>query len=435
MNSLKGLLRVGVLLIIAIGFSFPATRWVQAVSGRMHPLSIFPDQASSLLLAEDVPQATATAGCRPWSAVPNPFPAQSPNTVFRGVTAVSASDIWAVGFTVQPNDSALTLIEHWDGTSWKIIPSPNREPTGNNALFGVAALKTDDIWAVGFSSPIPGAGGLGTTGQTLVEHWDGSQWKIFNSPSPGSVGNSLNTVAIVSANNVWAAGLLKNGTNLFSTLIEHWDGTSWQVVPSPTPESFSNLTGLAAISARDIWAIGLSSSSSMPTGIPFHTLTEHWDGKTWQIVRSPNAALAVNELLGVAAVSVHDVWAVGFSSDPRPSTLGHTLIEHWNGTRWRIVASPNPGWFASSLLAVAAVSARNVWAVGAYTNNTFATGQSQTLVEHWNGQAWQVVPSQAPGILDNGLAGIVRVPGTKTLWAVGQEGNASTLQPTSEFSC
>ena len=75
----------------------------------------------------DMPQTTAVSGCRPWSATINPFPPQSPNTVFRGVAAVSASDVWAVGFTLQtPDDNTpiLTLIEHWDGRSqmWSGFP-------------------------------------------------------------------------------------------------------------------------------------------------------------------------------------------------------------------------------------------------------------------------------------------------------------------------
>ena len=88
------------------------------------------------------------------------------------------------------------------------------------------------------------------------------------------------------------------------------------------------------------------------------------------------------------------------------------------------------------MLAVAAISAQDVWAVGAYTNNLPDTLQGQTLVEHWNGHAWQVVPSESPGLLGNALGGITRVPETQTLWAVGQKGDTSqVLQPLSEFSC
>ena len=65
------------------------------------------------------------------------------------MAAVSANDIWAVGAFVDPNLNAnQTLTEHWDGTSWSVIPSPNAT-TGNNVLTGVTALSTGDVVAVG----------------------------------------------------------------------------------------------------------------------------------------------------------------------------------------------------------------------------------------------------------------------------------------------
>jgi hypothetical protein len=57
---------------------------------------------------------------------------------------------------------------------------------------------------------------------------------------------------------------------------------------------------------------------------------------------------------------------------------------------WRVVSSPNPGTFNNTLSGVTVVSATNVWAVGEYQNNS---GPSQTLIEHWNGKTWKVVPS------------------------------------------
>lgn len=388
-----------------------------------------------------MPQTTTISDCRPWKATINPAPPQSPDTKLLSVAAISTSDVWAVGYTIQSanNDApTLTLIEHWNGQSWQIIPSPSPQLSGDNALFSVAAVSTNDVWAVGFSSPLPGPNGFGGgSGQTLIEHWDGTSWNVITSPNPlGSVNSLLIAVAIVGANDVWAAGAFRNTTDPngpFSTLIEHWDGTSWQIVQSPNPESTSWLGSLAVVSARDIWAVGFSSPT--PLGGPRHTLTEHWNGTAWQVVPSPNTTLAVNQLIGVAAVSTHDVWAVGhsFAGSPNPPL---TLTLHWNGRQWRIVASPNPGWGGNSLVAVATISAHNVWAVGASTNNLFNTLQRQTLVEHWNGKAWQVVPSQSPGVFANVLLGIVRVPGTQTLWAVGQEADASVIvQPISEFSC
>jgi len=384
-----------------------------------------------------LPQTTAIAGCRPWSATINPSPPQSPNTHFLGVVAASANDVWAVGLTVQPPDNnapALTLIEHWDGQNWQIIESPNPNPEGDNALFSVAAVGTNDIWAVGFSGATPGARGF-SLGQTLIEHWDGARWQVIPSPNQGSVINSLSAVAVVGADDIWAAGLSgESSSGPFSTLIQHWDGKTWQIVPSPNPEPNSVIGGLAVVSASEIGAVATSSPSFNPA--PFHTLRQHWDGKTWQVVPSPNPASVINELVSVVAISAHDVWAVGLAADTF-FQFTTTLIEHWDGRRWRVVASPNPGWAVNSLLAVTAVSARDLWAVGGYANNLSSTVLPyQTLVAHWNGRSWQTVPSQSPGELASLLRGITPIPGTRTLWAVGDMVDTSLVpQPISEFSC
>ena len=123
---------------------------------------------------------------------------------------------------------------------------------------------------------------------------------------------------------------------------------------------------------------------------------------------SPNRGTGDNNLSSVAAVSVNDGWAVGYSS----SNAGpyQTLIQHWNGTTWSIVSSPSPGTVYNSLHGVAAISAHTVWAVG-YTLKSFVI---KTLIEHWNGKAWSIVSSPDVGPSDNlltGVAAATRTPG------------------------
>ena len=83
----------------------------------------------ALLLVPAVTQAQGT-----WTAVPSP----STNEL-HAVTSISANDVWAVG--VGP------ITEHWNGTAWSVVPSPN---VTNGKLLGVAAVSTNDVWAVGF---------------------------------------------------------------------------------------------------------------------------------------------------------------------------------------------------------------------------------------------------------------------------------------------
>src|SRR6266568_5558427 len=82
----------------------------------------------------------------------------------------------------------------------------------------------------------------------------------------------------------------------------------------------------------------------------------------WTVVPSPSPGVAGNVLPAVASVSANDVWAVGEATDATGRQL--TLTEQWNGTAWSVVASPNVGSGFNVLLAVAAVSTTDVWAVG-----------------------------------------------------------------------
>ncbi|HMA33578.1 MAG TPA: S-layer homology domain-containing protein, partial [Chloroflexia bacterium] len=117
------------------------------------------------------------------------------------------------------------LTAHWDGTSWTVVPSPNAgSPTSLNTL---AAVATNDVWAAGYT-------GSGSARRTLVEHWDGSAWAVVPSPNVGSNTNSLAGLAAVATNDVWAGGYVANGSTN-QTLIEHYSGPC--VTPTGTPRA------------------------------------------------------------------------------------------------------------------------------------------------------------------------------------------------------
>src|SRR5215204_6408037 len=134
--------------------------------------------------------APAPALC-PWIHVPSP----APNTGFAGGVAFAPDNAWAVGSGGDVNGMA--LVAHWDGSAWSRVPVPRR---AHDFLFGVAAVSSTDLWAVG-SSDDPGPGS-----DTFVLHWDGAQWTIIPSPNAGPGTNWLLGVAAVSATDVWAVG-------------------------------------------------------------------------------------------------------------------------------------------------------------------------------------------------------------------------------------
>ncbi len=325
-------------------------------------------------------EAAPASGCGSWSVVSSPnVPAEQ--NFLQGVTAVAANDVWDVGFTYNTSGNAFTLTELWNGSRWKIVASPNAASM-DNFLYGVAGVSANDIWAVGAT----GNAGQGPL-QTLIEHWDGTQWSIVSSPNSSLPINQLRGVTAISANNVWAVGSGSMLGGPTQTLIEHWDGTKWSVVASPNTTQIANyLYSVTAIAANDVWAVGSASNSN---GSAAQSLVEQWNGKKWKIVASPNI-LALNILNGVSAISASDIWTVGYTMNVSGTTI-HTLIEQWNGSVWSIVSGPNPTGENNTLNGVVAISTSDVWAVG----NQFNTGNatSQALIEHWNGTKWKIVAS------------------------------------------
>jgi hypothetical protein len=208
------------------------------------------------------------------------------------VTAPASNNAWVVGHTF---GSATGIVEHWDGTRWSLVSSPT---FSNVVAFAIAADSSTYVWAFGTSN---------VTGGPEALHFNGSTWTAIAAANP-SHGFEVEGVVALSPTDVWAVGASGTGEPL-DTLVpaaEHGDGTKWSFVPVPNPDQGTRfrtfLTGVAAISANDIWAVGTDSSG---------TLTEHWDGTSWKIIRSPDPGSVTNSLVGVTALSDGTVAAVG----------------------------------------------------------------------------------------------------------------------------
>ena len=341
----------------------------------------------------------SAATCQSWGAQP-PSVGTYGNDLL-AVTVLSPCDGWAVGYRSDGSLTAETLVEHWNGTTWKVVPSPS--PSGHyNYLAGIAATSAHNVWAVGYTY-------TGTTSRTLVEHWNGHGWKVQPSPNTGS-GGGLDSVVAFGPRSAWAAGSTTLTTGGTRELIEHWNGDAWKIQSSPKVQTQNGFSGgIDGSSPRDIWVVG---HRGLPLSSASTTLIEHWNGTAWKVVRSPNPSAFENDLTSVSVISSSDAWAVGSSDDlAKPS---RTLIEHWNGHTWKVVKSPSPGSGENLLNGVAMTSKDNGWAVGEVQPGP---GVFQTLVEHWNGRSWEVVRSQNFGP-ENAFVAIAADSGSDA-WAVG----------------
>ncbi len=367
--------------------------------------------ATLFVLVVSVPGAVAFTS---WSVAATPTPGAY-GSLLKGIAAGSATDVWAVGATAAASTNQ-PLAEHFKGTSWSTVSTPNPVAgcqDGNiqwtgNTLNAVSATSATDAWAVGHTC---------YSAKTLAEHWNGTAWQIVASPSFATGGdgvqNTLNAVVALSTTNAWAAGTHTAANGAFVTLVEHWNGSAWSVVPSPSPSATANvLNGIAATGPSDIWAVGdQNGSASQP-------LIEHWNGSAWSVVPSP-AVPAGSILNAVTAISATNAWAVGTQTQPSTRAV-LTLVEHWNGTIWSVVPSPNlSATYGSSnvLRGIAAINANDAWAVGMVQNQNTNYHQHRTFTLHWNGTSWAVVASPTPGATGE-LSAIAGLP-TGRLWTAG----------------
>jgi len=207
--------------------------------------------------------------------------------------------VWARGYWIGDTDK--TLIEHMDGTSWQIISSPNAPPPYYGSdLFGVDGVAPGDVWAVG------SAYGPGDPAPAIIEHWDGTEWELAAPVPTGRVANVLYGVKAFASDDVWAVGVAADNLGLDNAvpLIEHWDGMHWTVAPGPpgAPIDDRYLVAIDGRTSEDVWAVGKSRFS------PFEGFAWHWDGRVWAAAPSP-ALLGETNLEDVSVDPTGGVWA------------------------------------------------------------------------------------------------------------------------------
>jgi hypothetical protein len=268
--------------------------------------------AGLVLLGASVP---ASAQALTWSVVPSPN--EGAGSYLQGVSCASAAACTAVGYYLtKANLNDRTFIESWDGTSWSVVPSPNRG-TADNSLAGVSCVSAAACTAVGFTASSSGVS------RTLVESWNGTSWSVVPSPNRGTAGAVLEGVSCITAAACTAVGsYIPSGVDS-RTLIESWNGTSWSVVPSPQPAPANFLYGVSCVSATACTVAGNYGRS------PAKTLIDSWNGTSWSLVPSPSPGSEYSKLFGVSCASAAACTALGGYAN---SGLEKTLIESGAGS-------------------------------------------------------------------------------------------------------
>jgi hypothetical protein len=379
-------------------------------------------QTSAIPLASSAPCNSS------WNAVASPNVTSGRN-ILAGIAANAPNDVWAVGFYVNSSGVYQTLAEHWDGTAWGVVATPNVGP-GNNLFTAVTAIGPSDVWAVGFWRP----GGSNTYAQPLTEHWNGNGWTVIPTPNAPSSSAPLYSVSADASNDVWAVGIAiawPGDPNLGPRAHAYafqWKGNGWTSVPTATVVApfggpgvdVMGLNGVKVLGPNNAYAVGDGQdyTGSSPVG-PDMAFMEHWDGTSWSQVSIP--AHSNGDFLIDIQGTASDLWAVGGENLSFGSREDRVLIEHWTGGNWTEGApqAPPPPDQSANFFALGYLSTNNVYAVGTSASWDPITNAEtdRTLIERWNGTDWSQLSSVNPTGSD-GINAIAAISASD-VWAAG----------------
>src|ERR1700694_648162 len=198
-------------------------------------------------------------------------------------------------------------------TGWVTVVTPNSNNTENNFLGATTCISANDCWAAVAATPINSSPGVGAT---FMEHGNGATWTLVASPSGSLPQNFLLSITCVNSSYCWAVGGDGDQLGHSKAIMEHWNGSSWSLVPpADSGVPAYTLTGVSCVSISDCWAVGSQTGTPFfgsTAPLPGPSLVEHWDGSSWSIVTSPNVAGDQgSQLFAVTCLSHSNCWTSG----------------------------------------------------------------------------------------------------------------------------
>ena len=405
-----GLLRTVASAVVLTAMAFPDSAFSLSWHSRNVPL---PAIGNGQLIAVSCPSARVCAAIgsytnaahtevplgeiwngRRWFVRLPTLPAGAASARLQAISCPSAVTCTAVGYLITAAHAHLPLVERWDGGRWTMQPVP--VPTGatQGELGGIACVG-GGCRAVGWSAIVKGPH------VALAEH-DRGGWTIDPLPIPATARQtSLSGVSCTKPSACIAVGY----ADVAGPLIEHFNGSAWRMQRSA---SRGVLNAVSCTSARACTAVG--SYGSRP-------VAERFDGTTWAAQRAANAPPAnlngeftgagtTTALRGVSCMTDRFCTAVGSidttyycESDSCPAQTTMMIAERFNGTRWTVSLVPDPNGVDTienplMFTGVSCASRRVCVAVGPRVDST--SQLNRTFVERWQTDRWRVQSAPNP---------------------------------------
>jgi hypothetical protein len=332
------------------------------------------------LIGAGTSAGSASAAPAPGTWLDVPVPAETTPHMW-AVAAPTRRTAFAVG-QHSWTQKDVTGVLHWNGRAWTSEPVP---PMQWNWYMDMAAASPRAAWIVG-------TGLLDQAARSL--YWNGARWGTVPFPVEGGGPK----VAAEPGGTAWAILGAPQGAPASNALLRFERG-AW--VRKRSPLADGDVPGaVAARSPRDVWV-----GARTPDGAGF---TLNWDGREWH-----RHALPSGGATSILPLSRTDVWAYA------PEDL-----LHWDGTAWeRVTRAPRYGMFPYPYAGTLVSDGQGgIW-LGHLAEAT--SGHAGYL--HWDGAVW--TPAFGPDRADAGqplwaqVTDMAPIPGTRSIWAVGYEGN------------
>jgi hypothetical protein len=320
------------------------------------------------------------------------------------VSASSPSDAWAIGAIGEPNSDG-AMVEHWNGTRWRIATT---SAAGGDSLTGIYDASASDVWIGGYGDIDP-----------ILLHYNGTSWTRTTLPLPAGQAELIGPIKPRSGIDLWTAGAHFSPTSGAERVyLDHWNGSRWRpiFVSSNRRSCTTGVTGMHEISKRDVWFETATFCGAMST-----ESLHQWNGTSVVLQAPPTGAPGSSySLAGVGAASpTSPVFLVG--SWTGGSGVQNSLADIYDGGTW---TEHDPPAFSVNhwLNAVASTSASSAWAVG----NRSAGADTDNLLDFWNGSTWTEYGGPNPKTT-NTLSDVTAVPGSDQWWAVGSTGRKTLI--------
>jgi hypothetical protein len=349
-----------------------------------------------------------------WSLAP--FAAKSSQSGLADIACMTETSCVAVGWFAE-NGGPQPLAEMWNGKGWRSMMPPVSAGQPNAELVSVACSSATNCTAVG------SAGDAGPV-KTLVERWNGTTWSVVPSPTPtGAAALELIDVSCGGPQRCNALGIIYSDDDSQLAFAEHWNGSKWSIDPLPISifASYVELESLSCVSPTSCFAVGAYEVATGSRELQIRTLLLHWNGSRWQQMKPPKLASPAKYVVpsSVSCSSPNQCLAIGSALVSRGA--GRSLDLKWDGKGWTEVAGGgSPPIDVSSLACRSNVSCYAVGTGFSFSSEDFEEGPG---VAHWNGRSWAPVSAETPAGANSAAVFGVACPSRRVCFAAGSSSN------------